>query len=167
MKTTSSPIVTGVLGFGRSGHGIHAKAISMLPDRYRLAAIYDALPERRQHEAFPEAKACATVEEVLANPEIEMVVVASPNKFHARHAIAALKAGKHVLCEKPIALDASQIDDLIATGGTAEAAVKLFTRAGGTVAAASFVIELPELGGRQRLEALDIEVLSLCAFEGH
>lgn len=59
------------------------------------------------------------------------------------------------------------IDDLIATGGTAEAAVKLFTRAGGNVVAASFVIELPELGGRERLEAMDIEVLSLCAFDGH
>ncbi|MDX5365133.1 MAG: adenine phosphoribosyltransferase, partial [Alphaproteobacteria bacterium] len=59
------------------------------------------------------------------------------------------------------------IDDLIATGGPAEAAVKLFSRAGASVAAASFVIELPELGGRQRLEALGIEVLSLCAFEGH
>ncbi|MFZ2466875.1 MAG: adenine phosphoribosyltransferase [Parvibaculum sedimenti] len=59
------------------------------------------------------------------------------------------------------------IDDLIATGGTAEAAVKLFARAGGNVLAASFVIELSELGGRQRLEALDIEVLSLCAYEGH
>jgi len=59
------------------------------------------------------------------------------------------------------------IDDLIATGGTAEASIKLIARAGGRVAAASFVIELPELGGRQRLEALDIEVLSLCSFEGH
>ncbi|HMM14569.1 MAG: adenine phosphoribosyltransferase [Parvibaculum sp.] len=59
------------------------------------------------------------------------------------------------------------IDDLIATGGTAEAAVKLIARAGGNVMAASFVIELPELGGRQRLEAFDIEVLSLCSFEGH
>lgn len=59
------------------------------------------------------------------------------------------------------------IDDLIATGGTAEAAVKLVTRAGGIVAAASFVIELPALGGRQRLEELNIEVLSLCSFEGH
>lgn len=59
------------------------------------------------------------------------------------------------------------IDDLIATGGTAEAAVKLITRAGGNVLASSFVIELPELGGRERLEALDIEVLSLCAYEGH
>jgi adenine phosphoribosyltransferase len=59
------------------------------------------------------------------------------------------------------------IDDLIATGGTAEAAVKLVARAGGNVMAASFVIELPVLGGRERLEALDIEVLSLCSFEGH
>ena len=59
------------------------------------------------------------------------------------------------------------IDDLIATGGTAEAAVKLITRAGGNVLASSFVIELPELGGRERLEALDIEVLSLCSYEGH
>lgn len=59
------------------------------------------------------------------------------------------------------------IDDLIATGGTAEAAVKLIARAGGNVTAASFVIELPELGGRERLEAFDIEVLSLCTFEGH
>jgi adenine phosphoribosyltransferase len=59
------------------------------------------------------------------------------------------------------------IDDLIATGGTAEAAVKLITRAGGNVMASSFVIELPVLGGRERLEALDIEVLSLCAYDGH
>ncbi|MEQ8380428.1 adenine phosphoribosyltransferase [Parvibaculum sp.] len=59
------------------------------------------------------------------------------------------------------------IDDLIATGGTAEAAVRLIVKAGGSVGAASFVIELPELGGRQRLEDLDIEVLSLCSFEGH
>lgn len=58
------------------------------------------------------------------------------------------------------------IDDLIATGGTAEAAVKLINRAGGNVLGASFVIELPDLSGRQRLEAYDIEVLSLCSFEG-
>ena len=71
--------------------------------------------------------------------------------------IDAVKEGEKVLL----------IDDLIATGGTAEAAVKLIGRAGGNVTASSFVIELPELGGRQRLEALDIEVLSLCSFDGH
>ncbi len=58
------------------------------------------------------------------------------------------------------------IDDLIATGGTAEAAVKLIGRAGGNVLGASFVIELPALAGRARLEAYDIEVLSLCTFDG-
>jgi adenine phosphoribosyltransferase len=58
------------------------------------------------------------------------------------------------------------VDDLIATGGTAEAAVKLIGRAGANVLGASFVIELPALGGRDRLEGYDIEVLSLCTFEG-
>ena len=58
------------------------------------------------------------------------------------------------------------VDDLIATGGTAEAAVKLIGKAGGNVLGASFVIELPDLGGRDRLEAYDIEVLSLCTFDG-
>lgn len=58
------------------------------------------------------------------------------------------------------------IDDLIATGGTAEAAVKLIGRAGGNVLGASFVIELPALSGRARLESYDIEVLSLCTFDG-
>ncbi|NWG45008.1 MAG: adenine phosphoribosyltransferase [Alphaproteobacteria bacterium] len=59
------------------------------------------------------------------------------------------------------------VDDLIATGGTAEAAIKLIERAGGQVLACSFVIDLPDLGGRARLEAMGKPVLSLCAFEGH
>ena len=58
------------------------------------------------------------------------------------------------------------VDDLIATGGTAEAAIKLFRRAGASVPGASFVVELPALGGREKLEAMDIEVLSLCIFDG-
>lgn len=58
------------------------------------------------------------------------------------------------------------VDDLIATGGTAEAAVQLIERAGGKVAAACFVIDLPDLGGRKRLEAMGVEVISLCAFPG-
>jgi adenine phosphoribosyltransferase len=58
------------------------------------------------------------------------------------------------------------IDDLIATGGTAEAAHKLITRAGGVVVGAAFVIDLPDLGGARKLEALGVEVHSLMAFEG-
>ncbi|SIQ22066.1 adenine phosphoribosyltransferase [Rhizobium sp. RU35A] len=58
-------------------------------------------------------------------------------------------------------------DDLIATGGTAEGAVKLLRQLGADVVSACFVIDLPELGGRRKLEALGVEVRTLVAFEGH
>lgn len=59
------------------------------------------------------------------------------------------------------------VDDLIATGGTAEAAVKLVRRSGGEVLGATFVIDLPELGGTKRLAAQNVKVHTLIAFEGH
>jgi adenine phosphoribosyltransferase len=59
------------------------------------------------------------------------------------------------------------VDDLIATGGTAEAAVKLLRQLGAEVLAACFVIDLPELGGADRLRKLDVPVRTLVAFEGH
>ena len=59
------------------------------------------------------------------------------------------------------------IDDLIATGGTAEAAVKLLKSIGAEVVAACFVIDLPDLGGRKRIEALNVPVSTLIAFDGH
>jgi adenine phosphoribosyltransferase len=59
------------------------------------------------------------------------------------------------------------VDDLIATGGTAEAAIKLVDKLGAHVMGASFVIDLPELGGRQRLEKLGVPTLALMEFEGH
>jgi adenine phosphoribosyltransferase len=59
------------------------------------------------------------------------------------------------------------IDDLIATGGTAEGAVKLLKSIGADVIAACFVIDLPDLGGAKKIEALGVPVRTLMAFEGH
>ena len=59
------------------------------------------------------------------------------------------------------------IDDLLATGGTVEATVKLVQRLGGVVKHAAFVINLPELGGEKRLNNLGIECYTLVNFEGH
>src|SRR5438105_12122211 len=59
------------------------------------------------------------------------------------------------------------VDDLIATGGTAEAAVKLLRQLGADVLAACFIIDLPDLGGSERLRKLDVPVRTLIAFEGH
>ena len=59
------------------------------------------------------------------------------------------------------------VDDLIATGGTALAAVDLLSRAKAMIVAAAFVIDLPDLGGAERLRAAGVAVSSLVAFEGH
>ena len=59
------------------------------------------------------------------------------------------------------------VDDLVATGGTAEAALRLIGVAGGQVIGCAFVIDLPDLGGRARLEKLGFPVLALCRFSGH
>ncbi len=69
----------------------------------------------------------------------------------------AIQPGEHVLI----------VDDLIATGGTVEAAVKLIRRLGGVVAGAAFVIDLPELGGMRRLAEHDVRAHALMAFDGH
>ena len=58
------------------------------------------------------------------------------------------------------------VDDLLATGGTAEAGIRLIERLGGQVIGCAFVVDLPELGGRKRLEAMGMDVHALCAFDG-
>jgi adenine phosphoribosyltransferase len=58
------------------------------------------------------------------------------------------------------------VDDLIATGGTAEATVKLIQEMGGEIVECCFVIDLPDIGGRARLEKIGQTVFTLCEFEG-
>ncbi|GAA6187705.1 adenine phosphoribosyltransferase [Litorivita sp. NS0012-18] len=68
----------------------------------------------------------------------------------------AITAGERVLI----------VDDLLATGGTAEAGIKLVERLGGEIVGCAFVIDLPDLGGRARLQAMGIEIEALCAYGG-
>ena len=59
------------------------------------------------------------------------------------------------------------VDDLIATGGTAIAAVNLFRKLSANVIGCAFLVDLPELGGADKLRSIDVSVTSLCAFDGH
>ena len=111
---SETPIKVGIIGFGRSGCNIHANAIAKMQERFIVTAICDEIPERRTHEAFPEAKACATAEELIADKDVELVVVATYNFTHVKYAIAALDAGKHVLCEKPFGYTVENVDAMIA-----------------------------------------------------
>ncbi len=58
------------------------------------------------------------------------------------------------------------VDDLLATGGTAEAGIKLIEQLGGEVVGCAFVVDLPDLGGREKLEAMGLTVHAICAYEG-
>lgn len=69
----------------------------------------------------------------------------------------AVKPGEQILI----------VDDLIATGGTCEAGIKLIRKMQGNIIGCAFVVDLPELGGRKRVEALDVSVHTLCEFDGH
>lgn len=68
----------------------------------------------------------------------------------------AIEAGEKILL----------VDDLLATGGTAEAGIKLVERMGGEVIGCAFVVDLPELGGREKLAALGVPTHWICEFEG-
>ena len=68
----------------------------------------------------------------------------------------AIEAGERILV----------VDDLLATGGTAEAGIKLIERLGGDIIGCSFIVDLPELGGRKKLESMKMDVRVLCEFDG-
>ncbi|AML53493.1 adenine phosphoribosyltransferase [Falsihalocynthiibacter arcticus] len=68
----------------------------------------------------------------------------------------AIKPGEKILL----------VDDLLATGGTAEAGIKLIERLGGEIVSCAFVIDLPDLGGRKKLEKMGMDVTSICEFGG-
>jgi adenine phosphoribosyltransferase len=68
----------------------------------------------------------------------------------------AIEAGERILV----------VDDLLATGGTAKAGIKLIERLGGDIVGCSFIVDLPELGGRKKLQSMNMDVQVLCEFDG-
>lgn len=111
----TSPVRVGVLGLGRSGYGIHLNAFRSRPDTFAVAAAADVDTARARETAGEfSCAAYSSVDELLADDSIELVIVASPNRFHAPHAIAALQAGKHVVCEKPFGLTVADVDAMTA-----------------------------------------------------
>src|SRR2546421_6568955 len=111
MSEKAGPIRVGLIGLGRSGWSIHAKASQSIPELFKAVAVTDRI-EQRMRDAAGELKAvaCASVDELLAQKEVELVVVASQNKDHKDHVVRALQAGKHVLCEKPFGLTTADAD---------------------------------------------------------
>jgi scyllo-inositol 2-dehydrogenase (NADP+) len=112
---------TGIVGFGLSGQVFHAPFIDVNP-HFNLHSIVTT--GTLAGEKYPSAHITSSVDDLLANPEIDLVIVCSPNTLHYPHAVAALKAGKHVIVEKPFTVNSSEAVSLIEIAG--ESGKKVF-----------------------------------------
>ncbi|WP_226781311.1 Gfo/Idh/MocA family protein [Oceaniglobus trochenteri] len=111
----TKPINAGVAGLGRSGWRMHALTLDHLKGLYRVAAVTDPMPERRaEAEAAFGCASHADFAAMIAQPDLELVVIATPSHMHADMAVAALEAGKHVVVEKPLAASVADADRMIA-----------------------------------------------------
>lgn len=117
----SQPVRVGIVGLGRSGWGIHRNAFARRPDEYRVVAVADTDAARAEESARALSCAAHPGIEALLLADIELVVVATPNVFHAGHVLAALRAGRHVVCEKPFGLTVADVDAMIAARNAATA----------------------------------------------
>jgi predicted dehydrogenase len=108
-------IRVGIAGLGRSGWGIHARLLEPLADMYQVVATTDLIEERRQEMAARfGCRAYSDLTSMLQDPEVELVVNSLPSYLHPGGSIEALQAGKHVVCEKPMAARVADADKMIA-----------------------------------------------------
>ncbi len=113
-QSTVSPVRFAVLGCGQIGTR-HIEKISQ-QDNMHVVAVCDIIPQRaldagqRLH-----CPSYSQIDFLLQNPNIDFISVCTPSGLHAPHTIACLNAGKHVLCEKPMALNTSDAQKMIAT----------------------------------------------------
>ena len=114
IKDDKRVIKTGIAGLGRSGWDIHVDLLRSLPDKYRIAAVFD-LDQNRGKEAVNEFKSrtYSSLEELVKDEEVELLVVALPSHLHASWSIEAMKMGKDVVCEKPMATNLTDADKMI------------------------------------------------------
>ncbi|HEU4959189.1 MAG TPA: oxidoreductase [Sphingomonas sp.] len=106
-------VAVGLIGYGLGGRAFHAPLIDAVA-RLRLAAIATSRREDAA-AAWPGVQVVNDPAALIADPSIDLVVVATPNATHAALARAALEAGKHVVVDKPLAIDAAEGEALAAT----------------------------------------------------
>ncbi|MFR4987887.1 Gfo/Idh/MocA family protein [Anaerotruncus colihominis] len=96
----------GIIGCGAIAREKHVDALLQFPDRCEIVALADAQPAAAhslQRERLPGAAVCEGYEALLEDPAVDAVHICTPNHSHCKIAVEALEAGKHVMCEKPMA----------------------------------------------------------------
>jgi len=113
-----------LIGYGMAGRVFHAPLIQHTPGLMLHSVVSSRRDELRRQ--FTDVRVCAEPAEVFDDPAVDAVVIATPNALHAPLALAALRAGKHVLVDKPLALDAAEAETILATAEQAARVASVF-----------------------------------------
>ena len=109
-------IKVGIIGCGGIANGKHMPSLKKVED-CDMVAFCDIIPERAEKAAkqygTPDAKVYVDYKELLADPEIDVVHVCTPNRSHSFITVDALEAGKHVMCEKPMAINSEEAKKML------------------------------------------------------
>ena len=113
MPTETAQLNVGILGCGPIAQAAHFESANKARNA-TLHAICDVAEDLRARMAATHApkKHFSSYDEMLADPELDAVIVATSDAFHVQASIAALKAGKHVLCEKPLGVSVEEVEEL-------------------------------------------------------
>lgn len=103
----------GIIGYGGMGTW-HHKNLEEKVDAIRVKGVYDIREEAMEKAREAGLETYPSMEALLSDPEIDIVTIATPNNFHKDIAIAALRAGKNVISEKPVTLNAAELEEIIA-----------------------------------------------------
>jgi predicted dehydrogenase/type 1 glutamine amidotransferase len=124
-RTAAPPVGVGLIGYGAIARA-HAESISATAG-LKLAGVADLSEERRKLAASEWSVAThERLEAMLYDPEVGLVVVGTPPSVHSESVLAALDAGKHVVCEKPFALHVQEIDRMIDTASARDLVLTVF-----------------------------------------
>ena len=114
----------GLVGYGMAAASLHAPLIGAEP-ALRLRAVMSSDPAK-VHRDLPAVPVLPSIDALLADPAVELVVVAAPNAVHFELAAAALRAGRHVVVDKPLTVTVAAADDLIALAAAADRRLAAF-----------------------------------------
>ena len=102
-----------IVGFGGMG-GWHGSMLLSMPEEFHIKGVYDINPKKMEQANKLGLQSYDSFEELLSDEVIQTVIIAVPNNFHKDLSIQAMKAGKNVICEKPVTMDAPELEKIIA-----------------------------------------------------
>jgi predicted dehydrogenase len=147
-----APIRVGLIGYGYVGKTFHAPLVRAVPG-LQLTVIGSSRPDHVLAD-FPDVTVCAAME-AATHPDVDLVVIASPNDSHFPLAAAALQAGKHVVVDKPFTLDLAEARELVQIARARNRLLSVFQnrRWESDILAAKTIVESGRLGKITHFEA--------------